>query len=64
MVKINGCVQPADGRILADWLAENNYNPARIAVEKNGEIVPKAQYQTTVLQPDDVLEIVCFVGGG
>lgn len=63
-VIINGLAQPAEGSILTDWLAANNYNPARIAVEKNGEIVPKAQYQSTVLQAGDVLEIVSFVGGG
>lgn len=49
---------------MADWLLANNYNLARIAVEKNGEIVPKAQYQSTVLQAGDSLEIVSFVGGG
>lgn len=63
-VIINGQAQPAGGCILADWLLANNYNPLRIAVEKNGEILPKAQYQTTVLQAGDVLEIVSFVGGG
>ncbi len=63
-VIINGQAQPAVGCILADWLLANNYNPARIAVEKNGEILPKAQYQTTILQAGDVLEIVSFVGGG
>ena len=47
-VIINGQAQPAVGCILADWLLANNYNPARIAVEKNGESMPKAQYHTTI----------------
>lgn len=64
MVRINGREFSAEGQLLADWLLANNYNLARIAVEKNGEIVPKAQYQSTVLQAGDSLEIVSFVGGG
>lgn len=52
------------GRTLADYLSFANYDPKRIAVERNGEIVPKAQYEKTVLADGDVLEIVRFVGGG
>ena len=36
----------------------------RIAVEKNGEIVPKSQHATTALASGDQLEIVVAVGGG
>ena len=36
----------------------------RIAVEVNGAIVPKAQYDTFALHDADAVEIVCFVGGG
>ncbi len=36
----------------------------RIAVERNGEIVPKSRYPETVLNDDDRLEIVIAVGGG
>jgi len=36
----------------------------RIAVERNGEIVPKSQHAATVLEPCDRLEIVVAVGGG
>lgn len=36
----------------------------RIAVERNGEIVPKGQHPTTSLTDGDRLEIVVAVGGG
>ena len=36
----------------------------RIAVERNGEIVPKSQYSSCVLVAADRLEIVVAVGGG
>ena len=36
----------------------------RIAVERNGEIVPKGRYASTSIGPDDRFEIVAAVGGG
>lgn len=36
----------------------------RIAVEKNGAIVPKSLYATTPVEAGDVLEVVVAVGGG
>ena len=35
-----------------------------VAVERNGEIVPRADHEITVFAEADVLEIVHFVGGG
>jgi len=40
------------------------YAGKRIAVERNGEIVPKSQHATTALASGDQLEIVVAVGGG
>ena len=36
----------------------------RIAIEKNGEIVPRSQHANTTLASGDRLEIVVAVGGG
>jgi len=36
----------------------------RVAVERNGEIVPKGLHASTMLADGDVLEIVVAVGGG
>ena len=36
----------------------------RVAVEKNGEIVPRSRYADTALADGDQLEIVVAVGGG
>lgn len=38
--------------------------PAQVAVEKNRDIVPRAEYARTELRDGDRLEIVTFVGGG
>lgn len=40
------------------------YAGKRIAIERNGEIVPKSQHATTALVAGDQLEIVVAVGGG
>ena len=36
----------------------------RVAVEKNGEIVPRTEWATTPVVDEDKLEVVHFVGGG
>ena len=64
MVKINGTEYDAAGKTIAEYLETTDYNPLRIAVERNGEIVPKAAYAEIVLQNGDSVEIVNFVGGG
>jgi sulfur carrier protein len=35
-----------------------------VAVERNREVVVRAEHDRVLLQPDDVIEIVHFVGGG
>lgn len=64
MIRINGGAVDAEGKALLDYLMESGYSLKRIAVERNGEIVPKAQYETTWLCDGDTIEIVSFVGGG
>ena len=36
----------------------------RVAIERNGEIVPRSQFAQCMLQDGDRLEIVAAVGGG
>ena len=64
MIKINGVNVNADGKTLAQYLETTDYDPKRIAVERNGDIVLKPQYRETVLRDVDVIEVVSFVGGG
>ncbi len=64
MVKINGTWMDAAGKTEAVYLENTDNDPKRIAVEWNGENDPKAQYSSTVLKDEDVLEVVSFVGGG
>ena len=64
MVKVNGEDRKLSGQTLAAYLATTNYDMKRIAVERNGEIVPKSQYSETMLCDGDRIEVVSFVGGG
>ena len=64
MVKINGEELKVAGKSISEFLETTNYAPKRIAVERNGDIVPKAQYDETMLCDGDVVEVVSFVGGG
>lgn len=64
MVKINGEELNAAGMTLAEYLAGTTYDPNRIAIERNGDIVPKPKYGETILLDGDSVEIVSFVGGG
>ncbi len=47
-----------------DLITVLSYQTIRIAIEVNGEIIPKSQHAHTVLIQDDKVEIVKAVGGG
>lgn len=64
-MKVNGThTELTFTQSLQDFLVSQNHDISRIAVELNGEIVPKATYSQVVLDNEDTLEIVRFVGGG
>ena len=49
---------------LAQLVDRLGYTGKRIAVECNGEIVPRSRYGETTMADGDQLEIVVAVGGG
>jgi sulfur carrier protein len=53
-----------EGASVAALLDRLKIRTPRVAVERNREIVPKAEYASTALAPGDELEVVEFVGGG
>jgi sulfur carrier protein len=65
MITVNGKEVTLTGPLsVADYLEQNNYQIKRIAVEMNGDILPKYSYSDTMLKDGDRLEVVSFVGGG
>lgn len=64
-MRVNGTIVFLNGtQNLFDYLEAQKYDITKIAVERNGEIVPKSTYKTVMLDDEDTLEIVRFVGGG
>jgi thiazole synthase len=54
----------AVGATIAALVASLELNPQKVAVERNGEIVPRSTLADVTLSDGDTLEIVHFVGGG
>lgn len=52
------------GATVAELVRDIGLDPAKVAVERNLEIVPRSTLATVLLEEGDVLEIVHFVGGG
>ena len=63
---VNGARQRLQARpaTVGDLVRALNLAGKRIAVERNGEIVPKGRYDETPVGADDRFEIVAAVGGG
>ena len=64
-VTVNG--EPMElepGASVADLLERLRVGSPRVAVERNRDIVPRAQYGAIVLAEGDALEVVELVGGG
>lgn len=64
-ISVNGQTrQVSPGSTLTELLTQLSLAGKRIAVERNGEIVPKSKHASTTLNPGDQFEIVVAVGGG
>lgn len=56
--------QVEPGSVLEDLLAQLGMGGGRIAVEINGEIVPRSQFSSHAIEEGDKIEIVQAIGGG
>lgn len=64
-IQLNGENRSFDGPLSLSQLIEQlGLNPAKVAVERNMEIVPRSTLADVQCADGDVLEIVHFVGGG
>ena len=65
-LKINGNIKSFDdtSMTIEGLVAQLNLLGKRIAIEKNGMIISKSEFQKIMLQDGDQLEIVGAVGGG
>lgn len=64
-VTINGENRDIPGALTLAGLIEHlGLTDGPVAIERNREVVPRAEHASVIVEPDDVLEIVHFVGGG
>ncbi|MEM1176832.1 MAG: sulfur carrier protein ThiS [Acidobacteriota bacterium] len=49
---------------LAAWLEAKGRDARTVAIELNGDIVPRARFGETTIRHGDRLEVVAFVQGG
>lgn len=61
---VNGEPRRVAAGSVADLVRSLELDPAKVAVERNGEIVPRSTLSAVALSEGDVFEIVHFVGGG
>lgn len=65
MITLNGQKTDIKQNItLTELLEEKKFRIALVAVEYNGQILKKDEYENTVLRDGDVIEVVSFMGGG
>lgn len=64
-MKVNGTSITLDkSQTLQEFLKSQGYEISTVAVELDGEIVPKSEYNRRIVCEESALEIVRFVGGG
>ena len=65
-ITVNGAARPWASQDLRALLSETGIDPGRggVAVALNGEVVPRADWDQTLLKPNDRIEIVHIVRGG
>ena len=64
-MQVNGIEKNIDnGVTLMQYLSNEGYKIARIVVEINEEIISKSNYENVILNKNDLIEIINFVGGG
>ena len=64
MVKINGEEKEIAGKNLLEYLKEAGFEPERVVVERNLDIISKDEFGNTIIQDEVVIEVLRFVGGG
>jgi thiazole synthase len=64
-ITVNGQPRTASpGTSVAALLASMGVDPARVAIERNEEVVPRRTWPEALVNEGDKIEIVSFVGGG
>jgi len=63
-IQLNGEQKVVAAASIADLIRELGMESRSIAIERNLEVVPKSQYDKTLLEDGDRIEVVHMIGGG
>jgi sulfur carrier protein len=64
-IELNGEPYSLDApTAVTSLLTELKLKPSRVAVEINRAVIPKAEYERTIIKQGDQVEVINFVGGG
>ena len=64
-IQLNGKKIPIKSKLtIYDLLKKFKLNNKKVAIECNGNIIPKSNYKKRYLKSNDKLEVVHFIGGG
>ncbi|MBF0163128.1 MAG: sulfur carrier protein ThiS [Magnetococcales bacterium] len=64
-IELNGdATELPEAISIAALLQQLGFDPRRVAVERNLNVVPRDRFTDTTLEPEDRIEIVHFIGGG
>ncbi len=66
IIRINGESRPYHQQTVRELLAEHGFNPDRpgIAVAVNARVIPRDEWDSARLQPNDRVEIIRATAGG
>ena len=65
IIRINGKDETIDaGMTIGAFLTKSKVEPGEVVVELNGAIISKDEYASAILNENDRLEVLRFVGGG
>jgi len=63
-IQLNGEPRQVSAFTIEAMVLELGFDPRKVAIERNLEIVPRSLHATTALAEGDRIELVQFVGGG
>lgn len=63
-ILLNGEAKAVSAETVAALVEHLGLDTKKVALERNREIVPRAEYAVTTLMNGDEIEIVEFIGGG
>ena len=63
-IQFNGKIEDTQAKNLEDLIVSKNIDIANVVIEHNVNIIEKNKLSSIILQENDVVEILSFIGGG